>query len=436
MADNTDLKGAKIASSVQAENNGKNVLNTGTITTSDIQNRASAQASTSGVGLSTDMMSQGRYGAAKAAVSNLMNNGSESGSSSGTTRSAVGIATVTVGNSERQLALTGKTAEQAVADLNRDTANSHTTAVKQDVQPLQEKAEAGRMIKNEFFRQITVDTDAAYKSMFKKEAKFYKVTCSGSARDCLNNPELIAMKEISSDDAKRDGSVLAVNGILNEKDRAGQLAYQNAPLDGSGNKPKEISLMHIAPAATTLAEVIVAGYEKLLSPMLGYTNADITYAETLKGRGGSETLSLGHSRGTIVQRNAFNIAADNGYVNPNLVVEGVGGGVGAQDYTNAATRVVTSERKNKINYTYMANDPIPVIAAGNPGDVIAALKEFYNVIVSSNSAHSCYGTGARECASIMNPVANGPVPSNQQPDLIRSYRGGVLLTPSTSQSNP
>jgi len=436
VAGNTDLKGARIASSAQAESSGKNILNTETITTSDIQNHAFAEASTSGIGLSTDMMSQGKYGAAKAAISNLMNNGSESGSSSGTTRSAVGTASVTVGNSEKQQALTGQTAEQAVASLNRDTANSHTAAVKQDVQALQEKVEAERTIKNEFFRQITIDTDAAYKSMFKKEARFYKVTCSASPQECLKNPGLVAIKEISSEEAKRDGSVLAVNGILNEKDRAGQLAYQNAPVDASGNKPAEISLMHIAPAATTLAEVIVAGYEKILSPILGYTNADFTYADLLQGRGTLDTLALGHSRGTIVQRNSFNIAADNGYVNGNLVVAGVGGGVGVQDYTDAATRVVTPEKKNNVTYTYMANDPIPVIAAGNSGDALAALKEFYNVIVSSNSAHSCYGTGAPECSTIANPVPNGVAPSNQQPDLIRTYKGGVLTMPSTSRATP
>jgi filamentous hemagglutinin len=82
----------------------------------------------------------------------------------------------------------------------------------------------------------------------------------------------------------------------------------------------------------------------------------------------------------------------------------------------------------------MTNDPVPVIAAGNPGDAWAAFKEFFNVLSSNNSAHSCYGTGAAGCATIANPVPGGPVPTNQQPGSIRVYRGGELASPATTIS--
>jgi hypothetical protein len=80
-------------------------------------------------------------------------------------------------------------------------------------------------------------------------------------------------------------------------------------------------------------------------------------------------------------------------------------------------------------HTYMANDPVSVIAAFNPGDFWGAFKEFYNVYSTSNSAHSCYGSGSFGCSTIANPVRGGPVPTNQNSGLIRVYRGGELVSP-------
>ena len=182
--------------------------------------------------------------------------------------------------------------------------------------------------------------------------------------------------------------------------------------------------MHIAPAATTIAELLAAGYELALAPTTGYSNADSTYAEVIQGRGDEATLSLGHSRGTIVQTNGNNIAADNGYTNDLLTVMGVGGAVSEDAYRAAADRIThTPERTT---FTYMRKDPVSVIAAGNPGDALAAFAEFFNVMASDNSAHSCYGTGAPGCNTIANPVPGGPAPSNQQPGNVMIYQGGVL----------
>lgn len=81
-------------------------------------------------------------------------------------------------------------------------------------------------------------------------------------------------------------------------------------------------------------------------------------------------------------------------------------------------------------FTYMTNDPIPVIAGGNQGEVLAALKEFYNVYLYSNSAHSCYGTGAKDCKNIANPVPGGPAPTNPDPSKVKVITGsGVTPAP-------
>ena len=98
------------------------------------------------------------------------------------------------------------------------------------------------------------------------------------------------------------------------------------------------------------------------------------------------------------------------------------------EYSDAAKRIIQDPERlqNQVGFTYFANDPVSVIAAGNPGDALAAMREFFNVVTKDNSAHSCYGTGAAGCVSIANPVPGGPVPAQQNPNLIRVYRGGEL----------
>lgn len=53
---NTDLKGGIISSSDAAILDGKNSLATGALTTSDLENKSVANASSSGVSLSTSML--------------------------------------------------------------------------------------------------------------------------------------------------------------------------------------------------------------------------------------------------------------------------------------------------------------------------------------------------------------------------------------------
>ena len=428
---NTDLKGALISSTDKAIIDNRNTLSTATLTTSDRQNAADASVKSSNAGFSSDapQAMQSKYGIAKAVIGTLLANGSQSESSSGVSASAISAGEVTITDDAKQQGLTGKNAQETIASLNRDTANANQVVQRLDVQAMAQTVQAEQAINAETFRIVTINTDAAYNAMFKAGVQYYQVTCSGSQQECLNDPIKMTMQPISQDEAKKSGNILAVNGILNDADRAAQLAYQNAPLDDNLNKPSSITLMHIARAATTVGDLMVGVYESGLAPTLGYTNADYSYADTLQGRGDEATLSLGHSRGISVQLNAFNITADNGYTNKNLSVLGYGSPNSVESYTTAASRVTTDEGKKNITFTYMGNDPVSVLAAGNPGDAWAAFKELINVMLSSNSAHSCGGTGAWGCVTIANPAPGGAVPTNQQVNNVKTYQGGVLVNP-------
>ena len=232
-------------------------------------------------------------------------------------------------------------------------------------------------------------------------------------------------------------TVFAVNGIQNGVVRAGELAYQNAEnvnkteQNPNGDKPSTIYLMHYQPASSSIGELIVAGYERTLNNasaqtanFLGYTNPDVTYAQTLQGFGTNAVTSLGHSRGGSVQLNAFNILNGQGYTNESLSVRTVGGAVGVGQITGAAASIVGQNHINQVSAAYYANDPVAVMAGSNTG--IATLRDLWTVLTGpDNTQHSCYGTGALGCAQVEIPLSNGNQGTSAGNDLLIHYTGGI-----------
>ena len=115
---NTDLKGGLIASSEQAAAENKNRVTTRTLTQSDIENRASYEAQSIGI---SGGYSTGKDGGLSA-LPPLVVGASESASS--TTRSGISGGVIRITDEKQQQALTGKTAEQTVASVNREVSSS------------------------------------------------------------------------------------------------------------------------------------------------------------------------------------------------------------------------------------------------------------------------------------------------------------------------
>lgn len=140
---NTGLVGAVIDSKADAS---KNRLETGSITTEDLQNSAHYEVDTWGVGTNTTLPWQLPDGKDKAADGKILGGigqstgtniipnipQSESGGSSSTTKSAVAEGTVIITDPTAQMNLTGQTASEAIDSLNRDTENAHTGALPQN----------------------------------------------------------------------------------------------------------------------------------------------------------------------------------------------------------------------------------------------------------------------------------------------------------------
>ncbi|WGS43226.1 hemagglutinin repeat-containing protein [Burkholderia sp. JSH-S8] len=138
---NTDLKGGVIASSDKAVQDGANSLTTAMLTTSDIENHASYDASQ--VGLSAGYGSGGWSAQPPVALG-------ASGDASSTTRSGVSGGSLTITDSAKQQELTGKTADETVASVNRDTSNTGGALA-----PIfdKDKIEAGFDITSQFIKE-------------------------------------------------------------------------------------------------------------------------------------------------------------------------------------------------------------------------------------------------------------------------------------------
>ncbi len=138
-AGNTDLKGAMIASTDKAVTDNKNSLSTGTLTHSDLRNKAEYDASSMGFsggysfiigdavkggtstpeGAKADADMRAEAGANVSAPILL----SAKDDASSTTRSGISGAVITITDEEKQKALTGQTADEAVAGVNRDVSS-------------------------------------------------------------------------------------------------------------------------------------------------------------------------------------------------------------------------------------------------------------------------------------------------------------------------
>ncbi len=446
---NADLKGAVIASSEQAVQAGKNSVSAATLTSSDIKNHAEASASSSGINLSSDMFSQGKYGGAKSIIGNALNNANESEASSGRTLSAVSGGAVSITDDEQQRKLTGLGAEEALGRLNRDVANTHTSAQRQDVTAMKEVVEADRTIKQETMKIVSIFNDAAYRSRFKETPSFLKVECPEGG-NCVTEPDKLKRTLVTQQEVAANISldmVLAVNGILNDEKRAAELAYQNAetlinPETGRKDlKPGTIYLMHIKPAENDISELIGVAYEKIsnslsydLANFLGYTNGVETYSNALASRGNLPTASLGHSRGTLVQESAFTILANRSgesnstYTNPNLTVRGVGGAANTYSYYAAAATVQGPQgNRGKITSSYFSNDPVSTftLSGGNPG--AWTLQDLWQVFKTDNSMHSCYGTGGKGCTQVETPVPGGPQGTPDGNAKLIQFKAGKMV---------
>jgi len=191
---NTDLKGAVIASSDKAVADNKNSLSTQTLTQSDIKNSAEYDAQSVGIGIGystgksnpvgRDQQGNTQTGGKRVPGADLPTTGKDggfsatppvvmgaSGSSSSVTRSGISGGIILITDDKKQQELTGKTAEQSVASVNRDVSGDKDGS--NSLKPIfdKEEIENRTAIAGAFTRELGTFLDSRAKEADAAKAK-------------------------------------------------------------------------------------------------------------------------------------------------------------------------------------------------------------------------------------------------------------------------
>lgn len=125
----TDLKGAIITSTQQAESSGLNQFSTGTLSHSDIENHSSYKGSSIGISAKGDA-NGGWTGQEKNGISGGVGYGRESDNQDSVTKSGINTQNIEIRNENAQQARTGKSITETLAaiktDINTDNAESQS----------------------------------------------------------------------------------------------------------------------------------------------------------------------------------------------------------------------------------------------------------------------------------------------------------------------
>ena len=140
VGDNTDLKGGIITSGKSAEDKGKNLFQTATLTHSDIQNHSRYEGKSFGIGGSFDLNGgwdgtvTDKQGRPADRISPAIGYGSDGDGKNSTTRSGINTRNIHITDEAGQLARTGRTAEETEAriytGIDTETADRHTGRLK------------------------------------------------------------------------------------------------------------------------------------------------------------------------------------------------------------------------------------------------------------------------------------------------------------------
>ncbi|PKM25676.1 MAG: hypothetical protein CVV09_09490 [Gammaproteobacteria bacterium HGW-Gammaproteobacteria-13] len=214
---NTDLQGAIIASNDKAVEDGKNSLTTATLTHSDIENKAEYKGSSISLSGSYSTAARDKAGnvitdkdgkpvqeaAANAGTPIAL---SASGKDKSTTQSGISAGAITITDAAKQQELTGQTAEQAVAGVNRDVSSDRDGT--NTLKPIfdRKEIEAGFEITEQFVRNVGNLLEAKAREADSKKAYAEKIEAQANDADNGLTTEqrliLLGQAQVLRDEAK------------------------------------------------------------------------------------------------------------------------------------------------------------------------------------------------------------------------------------------
>lgn len=434
----TDLKGALIASTDRAIQDGKNVLDTRTLTTSDISNSMSASASSSGISVGSNMLS-GKYELGKALIGNALKSGDADQSDFSITVAGISAARVTVGTK------TTDSREETLIDssgkvVESDTSNTHRKVTKADVVSLQQQVQQERTDNVLALRAATALTDPAFKSMFLTAAKIYAIVKDEKGNIVKDGDGKPRFRELSAEEKTNlkpgpDGKVhIANNGIFNgtELDPSAAAKYAN-------QNNKADYFIHFPEASNLLSELLIAAYQKYLeSDALGLSNAT-QEVKSLMIQSGQTGLHLdGHSRGSMTIGNAMeSLAKESGAqgILSNTTVNFYGPAYNARQADELLSWLqnrtdMTPEEKDKAMLMFQNHSADPVggasVVGNNPGtggtipqNSGRLVEQARALLGQRDTVHNCYGSAPGKCMEFWSDsLDKKPILQPAQPALL------------------
>jgi filamentous hemagglutinin len=415
----TKLTGAVVASSQQAILSHNNTLTTQTLSVNDIHNQAEASVKSDGFSVDSGILSGSKYSAIKALAENSLTGAEANESKSSITYSAIEMSALQILNNTKQELLTGSSAAETVALLNRDTVNANQPLDKIDVKELENTVQAERLIKQAVYNIAVKFTDEAYRTIFLKEATV-NVLLKDKDGNVIKNESgtplyrTLTPEEKQNLQASADGKVhITNNGINNDIDAAAKYASQHSTANG------EQYFIYFPIADNGLSELLIAGYQKFIeNQYTGLANATQETIDVMQQYGSLGLHVDGHSRGGLTTGNALEYLTSQGdstsgsLTNTTLYLFG-----SAYNALKADNLLAPLQNRDSITDTNLLNsmvvqqqthqaDFVGYLLGGNPatGGTIpedsSFMKETMRVLGGANTVHSCYMNGGVDCEKL------------------------------------
>nr|WP_080433094.1 hemagglutinin repeat-containing protein [Burkholderia ubonensis] len=399
---NTDLKGGVIASSDKAVQDGVSSLTTASLTYSDIQNHASYDASSVGIsGGYGGTIGKNQKGTADnvnpVAGTDLPNRGgfsatppialSASGDASSTTRSGISGGSIKITDSAKQQQLTGKTADETIASVNRDTSNTGGALA-----PIfdKDKVQAGFDITSQFINQVGTFVDNRMKEAddARKASKNLDLTPEQRAAAEQKADQLTAdwgpggtyRQVLSALTAAAGGNVTGSTGQFVQAGIVNYLQQQGASYIGDLVKTGAVtegSPLHAAMHAIVACAGAAASSQSCGAGAMGAASASLLsnlFADTP-----NETATEKQAKGNLISSIVAGVAAV--------------GGVNATTATTAAQTEVENNFLTQPQQTARALAKVSCSTAADPSACRQKVQQQYAKLWEDNEAK------AKSCAS-------------------------------------
>ncbi|HDR9337760.1 hemagglutinin repeat-containing protein [Burkholderia multivorans] len=399
---NTDLKGGVIASSDKSVQDGVNSLTTATLTYSDIQNHASYDASSVGIsGGYGGTIGKNQKGTADnvnpVAGTDLPNRGglsatppialSASDDASSTTRSGISGGSIKITDNAKQQQLTGKTADETVASVNRDTSNTGGALA-----PIfdKDKIQAGFDITSQFINQVGTFVDNRMKEAdaARKASKNLDLTPEQRAAAEQKADQLMAdwgpggsyRQVLSALTAAAGGNVTGSTGQFVQAGIVNYLQQQGAAY--IGDLVKEGAVTEGSPLHAAMHAIVACAGAAASSQSCGagaMSAASASLLSNLFADSPNETATEKQAKGNLISSIVAGVAAV--------------GGVSATTATTAAQTEVENNFLTQPQQTARALAKVSCSTAADPSACQQKVQQRYAKLWEDNEAK------AKSCAS-------------------------------------